>query len=174
MRANCKSCGAPLHNEKCDYCGTIYGKSRQTPQQSSSTLNHNIPQSDMENINPPSLTQNRLTINTVAGVLAIINVMVIAFYNMYLLSLTSNYLMLGLLAIAIILLMITALVIHIIGLVNSKKHGIPITGHILGIIGAAIVLLTLTILSFLSIILFFIAAIIIFTQKNVKPPTTHY
>jgi hypothetical protein len=24
MKTNCINCGAPLHNEKCDYCGTEY------------------------------------------------------------------------------------------------------------------------------------------------------
>ena len=24
MRTNCKNCGAPLHNGRCDYCGTEY------------------------------------------------------------------------------------------------------------------------------------------------------
>lgn len=23
---NCKNCGAPLHGDKCEYCGTWYGK----------------------------------------------------------------------------------------------------------------------------------------------------
>lgn len=57
------------------------------------------------------------------------------------------------------------LIIHIIGLVLSKKAGISIVGHILGIIGCACFLLT-ALLAFPAIVLLIIASIFCFMQKN--------
>ena len=184
MSKRCKACGAPLHNERCDYCGTTTrNKSKPqksvtqqpAPQQSTSqqltnTLNYDIPQNSMA-------VNNKLTINKVAGIIAVINVMVLTTYNIFLFgainvsrSTETVYLIIGLSGVIGFLLMIASLVIHIVGLVQSRKHGISTVGHILGIIGAGIALLTLTMLSFISVILFFLAAIFILMQKKVRPP----
>ena len=175
MRTICKACGAPLHNEKCEYCGAIYKENRQTSQQPN-TINDENTQSNMENINDPLTTKNKLAINTAAGILAAINAIILTFYNPFLLSgyegTEAASIMLGLLIFIILLLMIVALVLHIIGLVRSKKHGISIVGHILGIIGALVTLLTITILSLISIILFFLSAIFTLRQKNVRQSST--
>lgn len=185
MRKNCKSCGAPLSDKKCDYCGNINhfrGKKSQQPIDTSSydTLqNNDPPQADIPRENEPEIearatSQNKLAINNVTGVFAIINAMLLTLYNLFLYGNIANsytttdteYLILGLALFAIIIFMVIALILHIVGLVKSKKHGIPIVGHVLGITGVAITILTVTLFSFISIILFFIAAILILTQGS--------
>ena len=177
MRTTCKSCGAPLHSKKCEYCGAVYSENQQIPEQVTSNLDYDKPKSKVENTNnTPLINKNKLTINTVTGIFAIINVIVLSFYNTFLLTgyegTEAESIMLGLLLFTILLMMIAALVLHIVGLVKSKKHGISIVGHILGIIGAAITLLTFTLLSVISIILFLLAAIFILQQKNVRAINT--
>lgn len=29
QQTNCRNCGAPLHGQVCEYCGTVYGEERQ-------------------------------------------------------------------------------------------------------------------------------------------------
>jgi len=176
MRTNCKSCGAPLNEKKCDYCGTVHNDWRQTVQATASyenPQNLDTPQNNVENFDVP-IAKNKLAINTFAGIFAGINVLVLTYYNSFLLGdrmpTDDQTTMLGFLIFAILAMMIVALVIHIIGLVRSRKHGIAIAGHVLGIIGSLITLLTLTILSFLSIVLFFLATILILQQRNVRRP----
>jgi len=195
MRKNCKSCGAPLSDRKCDYCGTTNNYRGKNSKQSTDTLSYDnsqdndahhyeIPQNDIpqddipENIEPdideriPS--QDKLAINNVAGIFAIINAMLLTFYNLFLYGNIANssmttdteYLILGFALFAVIILMVIALVLHIVGLVRSKRNGIPIAGHVLGLIGVAVTLLTITLFSIISIILFFIAAFLILTRKN--------
>ncbi|TGA96573.1 hypothetical protein E4665_14855 [Sporolactobacillus shoreae] len=60
------------------------------------------------------------------------------------------------------------LVIHIIGLVKSKKAGVSITGHILGILGTGCFLIAGLILAIPDVILLILAAIFTFIQKNVN------
>lgn len=59
------------------------------------------------------------------------------------------------------------LVIHIVALVKSKKAGISIVGHILGIIGTACFLFTM-LLAFPALVLVILAAIFTLIQKNVN------
>ena len=169
MRTICKACGAPLQNEKCDCFGTTY-RENQTPQQPTNTLNY-ILQCIMPNIDESQTSsQNELSINIAAGVFTVFNFIVLTIYNSHLfisMEITDSHVSAeadGFLT--ILLLMIAALVLHIIGLVRSRKHSIPIAGHILGIVGAVITIFTITLLSFISIILFFLAAIIILRKKN--------
>jgi len=181
MRTSCKSCGAPLNSRKCDYCGIVHSDWKQDPQQSTDNLNYdapydnNFPQNNMSDFDVPQTAKHKLGINTASGVFAIINAIVLFFYTRFLWSETAltstntNYSMLGLTFIIIIILMITALILHIIGLAQSKKMGISVAGHILGIIAAVITLLTLTFFSFISIILFILAAIFTLKHKKVKP-----
>ena len=182
MRTICKACGAPLHSDKCDYCGAIYKENRRTPQPSTNDINYDIPQSNLGDIEEASQSNiNKIAINTSVGVFSIINSIFLIVYNILLfrvldtpIATDTEYLMIGLLFIAALLLMIVALILYIISLIRSRKHNIPITGHILGIVGVAITLLTLTFFSFISIILFFLAAIFILKHKNVQPPTAPY
>ncbi|MBC1885415.1 hypothetical protein VL806_09860 [Listeria seeligeri] len=58
------------------------------------------------------------------------------------------------------------LIIHIIGLVKSKKAGISIIGHILGIIGCACFAIT-ALLAFPAIVLLIIASVFCFRQQSV-------
>jgi len=179
MNKKCKLCGAPLNldNSRCDYCGTTHD----TTEQSTNTLNHHSPQNNIPDLDWSSTpTRNRLTINVVAGAFAAVNVVVLAFYTIFFWStimtsmntfLTENeYAMLGLAVIGVFGLMITSLILHIIGLVQSRKHGISIVGHVLGLVSVGIMIITVTMFSFISIILFFLAAIFTLIQKNVNPP----
>lgn len=59
------------------------------------------------------------------------------------------------------------LIIHIIGLVKSKKAGISIVGHILGIIGCTCFALT-ALLAFPAIVLLIIASVFCFRQTSVR------
>ncbi|MBC1546687.1 hypothetical protein LAX75_10215 [Listeria cossartiae] len=59
------------------------------------------------------------------------------------------------------------LIIHIIGLVKSRKVGISIIGHILGIIGCACFVIT-SLLAFPAIVLLIIASVFCFRQKPVQ------
>ena len=186
MRTTCKSCGAPLDSRKCEYCGTVHSDWH-APEQSTDSLNYDtdtlsydtpkgysqnydIPQNKATNFDMPVTTKNKLAFNTGVGIFSIINVIVLTIYNALLFGTTHNYTLLGFFVIIIFASMIAALVLYIIGLSRSKKQGISIAGHVLGIIGAGITLLTLTFLSGLTIILFVLAAIFILGQKNVQPP----
>ncbi len=60
------------------------------------------------------------------------------------------------------------MVLHIVGLVQSKKVGIKLTGNILGIIGHAIYLLLGAALGWVAMILTIISAV--FTLKDNKIP----
>ncbi|WKB36029.1 transporter [Terrilactibacillus sp. S3-3] len=57
------------------------------------------------------------------------------------------------------------LIVHIIALVKSKKAGISIAGHVLGIIGTACFLITM-LLAFPAFVLVILAAIFTLIQKN--------
>ncbi|WP_167628969.1 hypothetical protein [Listeria valentina] len=59
------------------------------------------------------------------------------------------------------------LILHIIGLVQSKKAGISIVGHILGIIGCACFVIT-AVLAFPAIVLVIIASVFCFMQKPAR------
>jgi len=59
------------------------------------------------------------------------------------------------------------LVLHIMGLVKSKKVGISIVGHILGITGCGIFLLAM-LFAFPAMVLMILAAIFTLMQKNVE------
>jgi len=184
MRTSCKSCGAPLNSKKCDYCGIIHNDWTQDSQQSTDNLNYDAPydnnfsQNNMTDIDVPQTAKhNKLGINTASGIFAIVNAVVLFFYTRFLWSeialASANYIMIGFIFFMIIILMIAALIIHIIALVQSKKKGISVAGHILGIIAAVITLLTLTLFSFVSIILFILAAIFNLRQKNVRPQSVN-
>lgn len=60
------------------------------------------------------------------------------------------------------------LVIHIVALVLSKKAGISIVGHILGIIGSACFVISM-IFAFPALVLLILAAIFSLRQKNIEP-----
>ncbi|GIN85800.1 hypothetical protein J6TS2_21860 [Heyndrickxia sporothermodurans] len=59
------------------------------------------------------------------------------------------------------------LILHIIGLVKSKKSGISIVGHVLGIIGCACFIITM-VLALPAFVLVLLAAIFTLLQKNIK------
>jgi hypothetical protein len=59
------------------------------------------------------------------------------------------------------------LALHIVALIKSKKAGISIVGHVLGIIGTAAFLLTM-LLAFPAFVLVVLAAIFTLIQKNVR------
>jgi len=80
----------------------------------------------------------------------------------------ADFAVLGILGILIYCLMITSLILHIVGLIQSRKHGISIAGHVLGIIGASLTMLTITVLSFVSVILFLLSAIFTLMQRKVR------
>lgn len=58
------------------------------------------------------------------------------------------------------------LVLHIIGLVKSKKVGISITGHILGIVGSGLFLLSMA-FALPTFVLLILSSIFTLMQKNV-------
>jgi len=178
MNKKCKLCGAPLNPDenKCDYCGKVHGVTEQSTIPVSHQPQNDIPDLDWDQAS----TKSKLAINIVAGIFAAINVVVLALYTVFFWNLiisatttvlTDNeYAMIGLAVIGVFGLMITSLVLHIVGLVQSKKHGISVVGHVLGLVGVGITLITVTMLSFVSIILLFLAAIFTLIQKNVNPP----
>lgn len=120
----------------------------------------------------------KLKINTAAGILDIINVLLVAGSWIIVLigaisesTVKSNgtitgsasggvsvffYIMLGL-----------GLILHIIGLIQSKKADISITGHVLGIIGSALFLVSM-IFSLPTFILLIIAAVFTLKQAPAK------
>lgn len=57
-------------------------------------------------------------------------------------------------------------VLHIVALIQSKKAGISIVGHVLGIIGNGLFLLTM-LLALPSFILLILSAVFTLMQKNV-------
>lgn len=59
------------------------------------------------------------------------------------------------------------LILHIAGLIQSRKVGISIVGHVLGIIGTGCFLLTM-ILALPAFVLVVLAAIFTFIQKNIN------
>lgn len=66
-----------------------------------------------------------------------------------------------------LVLMLCGLVLHIVGLIKSKKVGISIVGNILGIIGTGIYTFLGAIVSFPSMVLLILACIFNFIQKNI-------
>lgn len=60
-----------------------------------------------------------------------------------------------------------SLVLHVIGLVKSKKVGISITGHILGIVASGVFLFSIA-LALPSMVLFILASVFTLMQKNVE------
>ena len=72
------------------------------------------------------------------------------------------------LAVFFIIFAVVGLVLHIIGLVQSKKANIKITGHVLGIIGHGIYVLFGVFLSWAAMILCILAAIFTLMQKPVS------
>ena len=113
------------------------------------------------------------------GILAIINVVILIPYNVVFrapeILVTAREItddestMLGFYLIKIFILMIVSSILHIVGLISSNKQGISMKGHVLGIVGAVITMASLTVFSFISIVLFILAAIFIFKQPNVVP-----
>ncbi len=74
-----------------------------------------------------------------------------------------GYVMLGFAAVCVVL--------HIVGLVQSKKAGMKLTGNILGIIGHAIYFLFGAAFGWVAMILTILSAV--FTLKDNKMPTHH-
>ena len=199
MQKKCKTCSAPLLNERCDYCGTVHGENKQTTTDSNQEIwsnnemwQGNNPSTNHSSSNTPHhhaphhqmpTTVKKLTLNNVAGFFAVLNVVVLTFYNIFFWRLVmdeinfgslgpteTQFAMLGLFIFLLFALTIATLVLHIVGIVQSKKHGISITGHVLGLVGVGITILSVTIFSIVSIILFLLAAIFSFMQKNVTGP----
>ena len=183
MAAKCKTCGASLEfNEtRCGYCGTVSTTSDTGTQTQPQAVHSQVMQDNNYNqfnqISPQ--TRNKLGINIAAGVFAAINFLVLIFYNFHFWGLVmmeidglfiadADFAMLGLFGLIVYMLMITSLVLHIIGLVQSRRNGISIAGHILGIVAAAVTMLTITIASIVSVLLFLLAAIFTLMQKKVR------
>ena len=119
----------------------------------------------------------KVPIRKAAGIFAIMNVLILfvvfifVVWGMVLIDesviLTdAQYTTIGLSYMLVYGLLITSLVLHIIGIGQSRKAGISIVGHVLGIIGSVISMLTLLILSPVSIILFIFAASFILLNKG--------
>jgi len=49
MRKKCKTCGAPLTSERCDYCGTNFGPKRASAEEVANASTHDIPSFDIPN-----------------------------------------------------------------------------------------------------------------------------
>ncbi|MFD1901725.1 transporter [Enterococcus termitis] len=117
------------------------------------------------------MEKTKLPINLYAGILDIINAVLVALSWLILgtaflgelagvsgsVSITS-LLVYGVIA--------TGLALHIVGLIQSRKAGISIVGHILGVIAAGLFLLTMF-LALPSFILFILSAVFTLIQKNV-------
>lgn len=58
------------------------------------------------------------------------------------------------------------LVLHIIGLVKSKKVGISITGHVIGIVGCGVFLMSIA-FALPAFVLLILAAVFTLMQKNI-------
>ena len=203
MPKKCRVCGAPLDTNICHYCRTDHSGQQSETQanQMDSFQNthqdHTGPQNNHENFNAmPQNHQNhyqpnhfappvkdKLAINVVAGIFAIISALVAIFYNVSLWGTVAadmagvfvtdhEYVVLVLILVLLVIFALISLVLHIVGLVQSKKNGISILGHVLGIVASAIVLITFTFLSFISILLYILAAVFAFIQKKV--PKTPY
>ena len=188
MRKKCKTCGAPLEDIRCDYCGTVHGDNRNDPQ--SATVNSNESHSGFETTNssPYQNIQNddntwfqdqrKLAINSVAGAFDIVNVVTLSAFWLAVINMliterrglyvtNMQYGILGLTYLLAFIFVIVVLILHIVGAVKSKKAEIMITGHILGIVASSISIVSLLFLSFFSIILFIIAIPFTFAQKNI-------
>lgn len=114
----------------------------------------------------------KLKINTIAGVLDIIASVIYAsiLFMAFFVPPTSNgdidigHLLLG---VIMLLFPIICTGIHIYGLVKSKQNNMKISGHVLGIIGHLLCLLTGYLLFIPAMVLSILAAV--FTLKNNKP-----
>ena len=58
------------------------------------------------------------------------------------------------------------LVLHIIGLVQSKKNGISIIGHVIGIVGCGVFLMSIA-FALPAFVLLILAAVFTLMQKNI-------
>jgi len=188
MPKKCRVCGAPLNTSKCDYCRTEHSNPSETQASQMDSFQNtqqdffaepqnNHPQYQPNYYTPP--VKDKLTINIVAGIFAIISAIVVIFYNIALwgtaiadvtggIVTEGDYLMIGLWLILLIVFAIISLVLHIVGLVQSKKNGIAISGHVLGIVASAVIFVTLTFLSIISVVLYALAAIFTIIQKKVQ------
>lgn len=201
MERNCKVCQATLISDKCDYCGTVNQKegghaqsaptfedfsSQPTFDFESNTTTH------QQNSYPSSysdayMPNRKLLFNTIVGIFAILCAGGIFIYNVFFWGMVATEISYGsvellddqatLLFLFLILgffFMIAALVLHIIGIVQSKRAGISVVGHVLGIVGVGVNVLTFSIFSFVSIILFILAGIFCLLQKNVTAPVRNW
>ena len=192
MRRKCRTCGAPLESNKCDYCGSIHGANKKGLESEPSTadLNENLPSyetpisssyqdiQDDDNMGFPEGEKRKLAINSVAGAFAVVNVFTLGALWIAIINLAitegrgmpvtdMHFGILGLTYLLAFTFVIVALILHIVGSVKSKKVEIMTTGHTLGIIACSISLISLLFLSFVSIILFIIAIPFTFAQKNI-------
>lgn len=181
MAAKCKTCGAKLefNESRCGYCGTVSATSG-TGTQPQELQNQVMQENSYNQFNQSSQpTRNKLGINIAAGVFASINVILLIIYTFHFWGLImaeldglfiaeADFAVLGIFVILIYCLMIISLILHIVGLIQSRKHGISIAGHVLGIIGASLTMLTIAVLSFVSVILFLLSAIFTLMQRKVR------
>ena len=182
MATKCRSCGATLApNEVMCYCGIVSDETTQLTTVQEDNFDQFSQPEHSSNFNqfsqPTKPFRSRLGINIAAGIFAALNIPLLVIHNIILWGVVleeswgfyvseARYILIGLFLIAAIVFSIVTLVLSIVGLVNSAKHGFGIAGHILGIIAAVIVILTVTLFSVVSIILFILAAIFMLIQKK--------
>ena len=125
------------------------------------------------------MTRKKLAINLVAGIMDIVNIFLLSGSGIFIIMASvmtmdtgasdETYVLIGLFYIASMIMAIAGLVLHIVALVQSKKVGISITGHVLGIVAYGVYIVSLAILGLPAIIVLVIAAIFTLMQKNVDP-----
>ncbi|MBS4174209.1 transporter [Bacillus sp. FJAT-49736] len=118
--------------------------------------------------------KRKLKINVLAGIFDIINAfMIMISWGVVLFAAVgeaaangSGHVTGGVAAVFYVIAII-GLILHIVGLVQSKKARISIVGHILGIIGCGCFVITMA-LAFPAFVLVVLAAIFTLRQKNLQ------
>ena len=112
------------------------------------------------------MLKKKLKINNAAGIVDIVNAVLVSVSWIVVLGANAGgsstvgtasffYIMAG-----------VGLVLHIIGLVQSKKNGISIIGHVIGIVGCGVFLMSIA-FALPAFVLLILAAVFTLMQKNI-------
>lgn len=117
------------------------------------------------------MLKKKLKINTTSGIVDIVNAVLVSISWVVVLGVAVDeanaggsstvgtasffYIMAG-----------VGLVLHIIGLIKSKKNGISIVGHVLGIVGCGVFLMSIA-FALPAFVLLILSAVFTLMQKNV-------